>query len=288
MDKPLRPHRLFTPYVMAISALTGRFDRQTARLRAAFTLVEMLVVLGIIVLILSVAVPVLRGVLGARGISNSVDVISGYLTNARIQAMSQNTYVVVGFYQAQGSDDLQMQAVKSLSGTLDTKNFSGGSSALTAGALTYRALGPIVHLPNVTLTPYANLVPSLKTKLTNAGVAPNPPTQTGDPANIVIPDTPTNPGNSSNGLEFTFGSTAVNTIFNWYLIAFTPQGEALYFPTAPTFTGNTTVVPNTIPYYGELFIGVTTSRGGSIPPNDYTARAITIDGGSGSINVYSL
>lgn len=288
MDKPPCSKRLVAPHAVRILALATRPGQRTTRLRAAFTLVEMLVVMGIIVLILSSAVPMLRGVLGARGISNSVDAISGYLTNARIQAMSQNTYVVVGFCQAQGSDDLQMQAVRSLNGNLDTSNFTAAN--LATGMLTYRALGPIIHLPNITLTPYANLAQTLQTKLTNAGVAPSPATQTGDAANIVIPDTPANPtvsAGASNSLEFKFGSAA-STTFNWYLIAFTPQGEALYFPTAPTFTGNTTIVPNTVPYYGELFIGVSTSRSGAVVPNDYTARAIIVDGGSGSVNIYSL
>ena len=252
------------------------------RLHTAFTLVEMIVVMGIIVLILSAGVPVLRGVLGTRGISNSVDSISGYLTNARIQAMSQNTYVVVGFYQARGSDELQMQAVRSLSGNLDTSNFS---DPLLAGENTYRPLGPIVHLPNVTLTPYSNLVDTLQTKLTSIGAAPNPTSSTSDAANIVIPDTPPNPTlTPTTGLKFMFG----NTTFDWYLIAFTPQGEALYFPKVPPVTGNSTIVPNTVPYYTKLFIGLSTSRGGVALPNDRAAEAISIDGGSGSINVYSL
>ena len=252
--------------------------------RVAFTLVEMLVVMAVIILMLSAAVPVLRGILGSRGITNSVDAISAFLTNARIQAMSQNTYVVVGFYQAQGSDDLQMQAVRSLGGTLDTSNFT--AAKLASGALTYRPLGPIIHLPNVTLTPYANLTSTLRSKLTDASAAPNPTTQTSDASKIIVPDTPANPtaSGSSGGLEFMFGTTT----FNWYVIAFTPQGEALYFPTAPTSTTGASTVSTNTPYYSELFIGVNTSRGGAALPNDNTAEAITIDGGSGSVNVYSL
>ena len=254
---------------------------QSLHLRRAFTLVEMLVVMIIILLITSAAVPILRGILGARGVSNSVDAISGYLTNARIQAMSQNTFVVVGFYQAAGSDDLQMAAVRSLNGTLNTSNFP--STPTAANIATYQPLGPIVHLPNVTLTSYSGLVTSFQTKLSKASVTPTPLPQGNPPdaLSLVIPDTPVNPSGSTTSMSFTFGSTKTN--FNWYLIAFTPQGEALYLPTLPA---NATPA-SSIPYFSQLFIGVCPSRGG-VAVKDYTAAAITVDGGSGSVNVYRL
>jgi prepilin-type N-terminal cleavage/methylation domain-containing protein len=256
---------------------------------AAFTLVELLVVMAIILVIIGSAVPIVRGVLGGSAISNGVESISGYLTNARIQAMSQNTYVVVGFYQAAGSDDLQMDAVKSLSGTFTPSNFPPSSPTSTALG-SYRPLGPIVHLPNITLTSFSNLVQTFKTELNAAGIAPYPANQNSgsDPSMIVIPDTPAKPSGASNNMAFQVGSTTTSTTFNWYVIVFTPQGEALYFPESASSITYSASTASVIPYYGELFMGITTSKGGTALANDQTAAAITIDGGSGSVNVHRL
>jgi prepilin-type N-terminal cleavage/methylation domain-containing protein len=227
---------------------------------AAFTLVELLVVMAIILVIIGSAVP-----------------------------MSQNTYVVVGFYQAAGSDDLQMDAVKSLSGTFTPSNFPPSSPTSTALG-SYRPLGPIVHLPNITLTSFSNLVQTFKTELNAAGIAPYPANQNSgsDPSMIVIPDTPAKPSGASNNMAFQVGSTTTSTTFNWYVIVFTPQGEALYFPESASSITYSASTASVIPYYGELFMGITTSKGGTALANDQTAAAITIDGGSGSVNVHRL
>ena len=88
---------------MAMLHNTRTFHFKSGRLtaiQAAFTLVEMLAVMGIIVLIIGVAAPVMNSLKGAGDVSKAVYDLAGTLDQARAYAMSNNTYVYVGFQEA--------------------------------------------------------------------------------------------------------------------------------------------------------------------------------------------
>jgi prepilin-type N-terminal cleavage/methylation domain-containing protein len=65
----------------------------------AFTLLELLVVIGLIALLLVLIVPAFTTVERGRDMSNTAYTIKGTLEQARNYAMANNTYVWVGFYE---------------------------------------------------------------------------------------------------------------------------------------------------------------------------------------------
>jgi type II secretory pathway pseudopilin PulG len=83
-----------------MSAASSLIVKQSTRHRLAFTLVELLVVIGVMVTILGICVPAITGMKTAGDVSKAVYDIDGLLEQARAYAMSSNTYVYVGFFEA--------------------------------------------------------------------------------------------------------------------------------------------------------------------------------------------
>lgn len=237
------------------------------RSHTAFTLVELLVVMSIIVVLLAVTGPVVRGIMGGRNVTGGLEAISGYLAYARAQAVAQNTYVVVGFYQTIGTDDLQVASVISTSGTFNPASFYPPTP--TGAAANYQALGKTIHAGNVTLVPRTSLGTQLQDKL---------PAVSAD-AVAECSNWPTYP--SSNLGFFSFRSDTKP--FKYCFLAFSSQGEAIFFSSAPA---STTSISANLPFYSQLLIGLRATRGGSLVPSDADTAALTLDGGSGDIKTY--
>ena len=251
----------------------------------AFTLVEMLVVITVIVIIIGIGAPIIKNISSGNPVSNGVDAISGFLTGARAQAMAQNTYVVVGFLQAQTSsdnpDDLYMAAVRSLNDTFDPNQvYNSTSNPTSTTPSNYRIIGPVVRLKNVTIQTYSQLPSKLQAKLKASNVPPSPSSSSASTSTADFIDCSTKPTTPTtySAMSFKFQTHT----FNWCLIAFTPQGEALFFPNFPATNSTTT------PFYSQLFIGLGTSRGGSAVANDYSAAGMVLDGGGGNIRTFRL
>src|SRR5213596_3795863 len=76
-----------------------------AQRRRAFTLLEMLVVMGIIATLMVLVAPAFTNLKSAGDVTNAVYGIQGLLDNARTYAKANNTYVFVGFAEADSSVD---------------------------------------------------------------------------------------------------------------------------------------------------------------------------------------
>src|ERR1700678_672955 len=83
--------------------------------RAAFTLVELLVVVGVIVLMMTLAIPAFNAIRGGTDFTSQVYDISGTLEQARAYAMANNTFVLVGI--AEVSAQQSTSANPQVSGT---------------------------------------------------------------------------------------------------------------------------------------------------------------------------
>ena len=89
--------------------------------RSAFSLIELLVVMGIIAILSSLAIPAFNAIRGGGSLTKAANDVSGILEQARAYAMAQNTYVWVGF-KKEGTDTLLVGVSASPSGTTNTNN----------------------------------------------------------------------------------------------------------------------------------------------------------------------
>lgn len=87
----------------------------------AFSLIELLVVMGIIAILSSLAIPAFNAIRGGGSLTKAANDISGILEQARAYAMAQNTYVWVGF-KKEGADTLLVGVSASPSGMTNTDN----------------------------------------------------------------------------------------------------------------------------------------------------------------------
>src|SRR5450432_230376 len=64
--------------------------------RRAFTLIELLAVMGIMIIMLALLVPSITGIKGASDLTKAAYGVSDFLEQARSYAMANQTYVFVG------------------------------------------------------------------------------------------------------------------------------------------------------------------------------------------------
>src|SRR5436305_737622 len=74
------------------------------RFRSAFTLTEILIVLGIIVLMLAIAVPALNIIRGNRSVDSAVNQVSALLGRARSEAIGLQITTGVMFFRDPRTD----------------------------------------------------------------------------------------------------------------------------------------------------------------------------------------
>src|SRR5215510_14462486 len=71
----------------------------TRRCRAAFTLFELLIVVGIVAMLMVLIAPAFTTIKGGRDVTSAAYTIKGVLDTARTYAKANNTYTWVGFYE---------------------------------------------------------------------------------------------------------------------------------------------------------------------------------------------
>jgi prepilin-type N-terminal cleavage/methylation domain-containing protein len=86
---------LFSP----VSALRGSASGERGRRCYGFTLLEMLIVVGIIGLLLVLIAPAFTTIKGGSDVTSAAYTIKGVLDTARTYAKANNTYAWVGFYE---------------------------------------------------------------------------------------------------------------------------------------------------------------------------------------------
>ncbi|MEO6970937.1 MAG: prepilin-type N-terminal cleavage/methylation domain-containing protein [Chthoniobacterales bacterium] len=114
----------------------------------AFTLVEMLVVIGVISILLVAVVPAFNSINSGRSVASAVDQVAAALESARAEAMATRTYVYVGFantVNSNGTAELRCGAVASLDGSSNTT------------ATNLRPVSKLLKLPNILMTNYLTL-----------------------------------------------------------------------------------------------------------------------------------
>jgi len=272
------------PYSLSPSA--APFARPS-RCSRAFTLVEMLVVMGIIVVLMALMGPAMNALKSANDVTKAAYDIIGVLDNARAYAMSNNTYVYVGFEEVDASvsesKTPQTAATANAGGRLaiatiamkdGTRGYEYTSTIANPAWSAYNkgtgfiAIGKLVRIENIhmaqTLPLPANgnmLRPSVSVNY-----------RLGDPA-----------ANSITPFAWPLGSDLVPAQAQYYftkVIQFDPQGIARI-----QLANN----PDTIVTYME--IGLQETHGNAVPPPPANANmgrqvALQLDCMTGSVRVY--
>ena len=85
----------------------GHSSLARASARRGFTLVELTIVLGIIVVLSILTIPAISSRSSANQMTKAADTVKGVLDRARAYAQANNTYVWVGFYEEDASQSSQ-------------------------------------------------------------------------------------------------------------------------------------------------------------------------------------
>jgi Tfp pilus assembly protein FimT len=252
-----------------------RSDKNPQRCCAAFTLVELLIVVGIIALLLVLIAPAFTYIKGGTDVTSAAYTIKGVLDTARTYAKANNTYTWVGFKEVDASQDasvspqvsgrgrVAMAIVASKDGTRSYDinnpslpnpawtNYNNGANLVAVGKLQYLEN---VHLAGA-LTMAGNMArPSVASDNYRIGNAPD---------SVTPFDWPL--GSALNGGQYSFKK----------VINFDPQGAARI-----QYSTNT----DTISPYME--VGLQRTHGTTVDVNSTNVVAIQLGGIGGSVTIY--
>lgn len=231
--------------------------------QSGFTLVELIVVLGIILMILGFTAPAVIGILRGRKVEQALTTISDALERTRIEAVTQNTYIWAAFANVRladsgsGQDELWLLSFRGKNGE---SRIDDPDTILPSS--------PLRRIEGITLVNKENLPEGLSAlslegsrDFIEEAAATKSLKWAGSGAKA-------NSGDSS-----AQGAGSARN-FN-RLILFTPRGEALIE------TGETDMpLPQ-----AYLWLGLSKTRNGEVAPKEKDNAAISISGLTGRVNV---
>src|SRR5436309_1401865 len=113
-------------------------EKQKHNHQGAFSLMELMVVIGVVVIVAGLLAPAMTGIKGGADVTNAAYAIKGALEQARTYAMANNTYTWVGFAGSVGSNvtdvtgQVSLAVVASNDGTNTVCSTTGTSPATLA------------------------------------------------------------------------------------------------------------------------------------------------------------
>ncbi len=261
---------------------------------AAFTLVEMLVVIGIVLALVALLAPAFTTLRNAGDVTSAAYAIKGALEQARIYAVANGTYTWVGFYEENtsaaaptnvappypGKGRLLMASIFSTDGT---KIFEDTDPAAPLPAARFKQIGKLVRIEGVHVTdvgPPPSPAPSPTPSPDKFDGRPRLPYTDGAPFdhyNRISSDNPS--GTQVSGDQARFPFSVQNYTF-YKEVRFSPRGEA-------TINGT----------YGlkhTAEIGLVQTHGDTAPTpppgsNTYSGNAVAIqfNGIAGQFRIYT-
>jgi prepilin-type N-terminal cleavage/methylation domain-containing protein len=226
-----------------------------------FTLVELLVVIGMMVLLSSLAIPALESLKKADSLNSATASVATLLDEARAYAMAHNTYVFIGFEETNFSTPTtQAQTVGT--GRVAVQAFSSIDGTLNLGASTSNGTPPSNLTAIIRAQIFDNLDLPASISSSSSGLTNRP---SGD---YIV--------GSSSFPAFPSGSGITSGKFSFSkVIAFDPQGQLHLPATSPPQTG-----------MQYLEIDMQQSNGAAVPNAAHDLSAIQIDGLTGAVTIY--
>ena len=228
---------------------------------AAFTLVELMIVISIMILLMSFAAPTMSGILKGKKTDQAIAALTAVFENARMEAVVQNTYLWVGLMNRKssgtpptpsGQDEVWVMTFKGRAGE---KRPTGDSRLIPVASLR--------RLEGISILDLGALPQLVAEKV---GAQANGTASFGD----FIKAPPSS-------VSFAWvGNSEVGSIEFNQLILFTPRGEALLE------NGLAGDLPRPVPY---VAMGLGKTVDGVVGQNDKDLAAILIGGFNGRVSV---
>jgi prepilin-type N-terminal cleavage/methylation domain-containing protein len=245
--------------------------RKTLQRFNGFTLLELLIVVGIMGLLLVLLAPAFTTIKGGTDVASAAYTIKGVLDAARTYAKASNTYVWVGFYEEDvsqpssnpataGAGRLVMSTAASNDGTI----IYDPSNPATISATKLVQLGKLTKVDNVHLWTHTD---------TPSGTGSTFDTRPNVASAYCIGNS--SPPNSATPFQYPVGNPAPSAQYTFLkAVQFSPTGEARINNNA-----------NSLQTAAEIAIEPThgTTIPGSLPPNTV---AIQFTGVGGNVRIY--
>jgi prepilin-type N-terminal cleavage/methylation domain-containing protein len=260
------------------SPITNRQSLSQRERTSAFTLLELLIVIGIIAVLLVLIAPAFTTIKSGGDVTSAAYTIKGALDTARTYAKANNTYTWVGFYEEgttattptnnnpayPGKGRVLLAIVSSKDGT---KIFDNSDPAAALPPNRIKQIGKLVKIEGIHLTDLGNPSPT-----------PNPtPIQDTLLARPFTPYTEGSPFDhfnriSSDSADTTLFTFAAQNYTFYKTVRFNPRGEANI---------NSTYA---LKHLGE--IGIKPTHGNVVDINNPNAVAIQFTAISGDVKIY--
>jgi prepilin-type N-terminal cleavage/methylation domain-containing protein len=258
--------------------LVLNFQLSTMRsARAGFTLLELLIVVGIIAVLLMFMAPAFTTMKGAGDVTNAAYTIKGALDTARTYAKANNTYTWVGFFEedisspttgAPGTGRVVISVVASKDGTkiYDANNLA--QQNLTTGLA---QVGKLTKISNVHLWTHTD---------TPSGTGSTFDTRPNVPTTYCIGDA--SPSNSTTPFGYPVGNPAPVPQYTFVeVIEFSPRGEPRINNSTITSGG-----AEVFPLQTAAEIALQPTHGSVVDNNSSNLVSIQFSGIGGNVRIY--
>lgn len=239
--------------------ITSKTSR--SRKRGAFTISELLLVVGIMALLMFATIPMLPGLLAPQGMSKTVSELSALVEHARNQALTTSQYSLLclrNTKDAKGDDQLEAFIVARIEGVL---SFTKDNQLQGV-----RPMSNVYRWSNVRLTSLDQVHADIRGMATvNA--------QTQSQSLIAQP--------TLNVAGWFGGQTG-----NYHAVAFSPHGYAMFIHTIQTDHGGypSGLGLNT-PYQKFFDLSLLPTKAGAVDARNPDQAALIVNGSSGHIQI---
>jgi prepilin-type N-terminal cleavage/methylation domain-containing protein len=249
-----------------------------SKTRAGFSLMELLVVMGVILAVAALVLPAVTGIKKSGDITKAAYDIAGMLETARAHAMAYNTHTWVGFYEEDSG---------AAGPTTSTPPYEGVGRVVIAlvaskdGSRIYDHEDPPATLPSDRLNMIGKLIRLENIHLSDIGEPPGgaPGTLEGrSPAAYTYGETEEERKlsriSSESDAATAFPFTVQDYVFH-KTIMFNPRGEA----SVPNSSGDCLLRP-------VVEIGLRPTHGNAVDSNDPNVIAIQLTGIGGNVEIF--